>query len=46
MDESLTPPLAASTIRLITDTEHLTEGEFYNSHRKHITNATSDSRSA
>ena len=45
MDESLAPPLAATTMRPITDTEHLTEGEFYNNHHKHITNAISDARS-
>ena len=46
MDESLAPPLAAITIRLITDKEHLTKSEFYNIYHKHITNAMSDSRSA
>ena len=46
VDESLAPPLAAATIRPITDTEHLTEDKFYNSHHKHITNEISDTRSA
>ena len=46
MDESLAPPLEVTTIRTINDTKHLTEGEFYNNHHKHITNAISDTRSA
>ena len=46
VDESLAPPLETTTIRPIIDTKHLTESEFYNNHHKHITNETSDIRSA
>ena len=46
MDESLAPPLEATTIRIITNTKHLTESEFYNSYHEHITNSISDARSA
>ena len=45
MDESLAPPLEATTIRPITDTTHLIEGEFYNNHHKLITNEISNTRS-
>ena len=46
MDESLETPLAEATISLVTEIDHLTEGEFHNSHYKHITNTISDERSA
>ena len=46
VDESLAPPLEAAKISPITDTEHLTEGEFYKNHHKHVTNAISNIGSA
>ena len=38
MDESLRTPLEKTQQRIITETEHLAEDEFYHSHYKHITN--------
>ena len=35
-----------STIRIMTEMEHLTKDEFHNSHYKHITNSISDEKSA
>ena len=45
MDESLGITLAEAPQRLITETEHLAEDEFYHNHYKHITNTISDGRS-